>query len=105
MKIELLYFAGCPSYRDTLSTLEQVLAAEKIDAQIEMVRIIDEDDARQKQFVGSPTLRADGEDLFPEQTSGVFAMQCRVYWTTQGFKGTPTFDMLRGALRRLRVSQ
>ena len=100
MRIELLYFDDCPSYQDARATLEQILAEESITAQIEMVRVVDDDDAQAKQFVGSPTLRMNGADLFPEQLSGVFAMQCRVYRTSQGFKGTPSKEMLRDALRQ-----
>lgn len=99
MKIELLYFDECPSYQVARVLLEQVLAEEGITAPIEMIRVADEDDALDKQFVGSPTLRVNGADLFPDQTSDVFAMQCRVYRTPQGFKGVPTKEMLRAALR------
>ncbi len=98
MKIELLYFDDCPSYQEARAMLEQILAEERIGAQIEMVRVVDDADAQEKQFVGSPTLRMNGADLFPEQASGIFAMQCRVYRTPQGFKGVPTKEMLRAAL-------
>ncbi len=100
MRIELLYFDDCPSYQDARATLEQILAEESISAQIEMVRVVDDDDAQPRQFVGSPTLRVNGADLFPEQTSGIFAMQCRVYRTPQGFKGVPTKEVLRDALHK-----
>lgn len=98
MKIELFYFDDCPSCQNAPALLEQVLAEEGIDATIEMIRVMDDADAVSKQFVGSPTLRVSGADLFPDQMSGVYAMQCRVYRTPQGCKGIPTKEMLRGAL-------
>ncbi len=98
MKIELLYFDDCPSYQEARAMMEQILAEERIGAQIEMVRVADDDDAQAKQFVGSPTLRVNSVDLFPEKVSGIFAMQCRVYRTPQGFKGVPTKEMLHDAL-------
>lgn len=100
MKIQLLYFDECPSYQSARSTLDQVLTEEGIDASVEMMRVAEEEDAVKKQFVGSPTLRINGADLFPEQTSGVYAMQCRVYRTPEGFKGVPTKEMMREALKR-----
>lgn len=100
MRIELLYFDDCASYQEARATLEQILAEESITAQIEMVRVVDDDDAQAKQFVGSPTLRVNGADLFPEQLSGAFAIQCRVYRTPEGFKGIPTKELLRTALQR-----
>lgn len=98
MRIELLYFDNCPSYQEAHTMLEQILSEEGTAAPIEMIRVVDEDDALSKQFVGSPTLRVNGADLFPEQTSGIFAMQCRVYRTPKGFKGVPTKQMLRAVL-------
>ncbi len=100
MRMELLYFDDCPSYQDARATLEQILAEESITAQIEMIPVVDNDDAQAKQFFGSPTLCMNGADLFPEQTSGIFAMQCRVYRTPQGFKGVPSKEMLRDALHK-----
>lgn len=99
MRVKLLYFDGCPSYRTAAMTLEQVFVEEGIDASIEMIRVVDEDDAVSKQFVGSPTLRVNGMDLFPDQMSGVYAMQCRVYPTPEGFRSAPSKEMLRGALQ------
>lgn len=98
MKIQILYIDECASYQNAREWLEQVLAEEGMYAPIEMIRVTDEEDAVNKQFVGSPTLRVDGADLFPEQTSNVYAIQCRVYRTAQGFKGTPTKEMLRAAI-------
>lgn len=98
MKIELLYFDECPSYQIGRALLEQTLAEERIPAQIEMVQVGNDDDAQAKRFVGSPTLRVDGADLFPEQTAEVYAMQCRIYRTPQGFNGVPTKTMLRSVL-------
>jgi hypothetical protein len=43
--------------------------------------------------------RLHGTDLFPEQNSGVYAMQCRVYRTPEGFSGAPSKEMLRAALQ------
>lgn len=100
MRIELLYFDDCASYQDARATLEQILAEESITAQIEMVRVVDDDDAQARQFVGSPTLRVNGADLFPEHSSAIFAMQCRVYRTPQGLKGVPSKEMLRDALHK-----
>ena len=100
MKIELLYLTDCPSYQGARIAVEQVLVEEGIAAPMEMVCVMDEDDATMKQFVGSPTLRVNGADLFPDQMSGVYSMQCRVYHTPQGFKGIPTKEVLRAALRR-----
>jgi hypothetical protein len=99
MKVELLYFDGCPSYRTVQRLLDQVLAEEGIAATVAMVRIEDEADALRQQFLGSPTLRFDGVDPFAKPGQDNFAMQCRVYHTPEGLKGWPTKEMLRTAVR------
>jgi hypothetical protein len=51
-------------------------------------------------FPGSPTIRVDGHDLFP-QGSGereVWGLGCRVYATPEGVKGAPTAELVREAL-------
>ncbi len=99
MKVELLWFDGCPSYQTARALLEQVLREEKIDAAIEMVQVHDNADAAAKRFLGSPTIRLNGADPFVEAGQDDFAMQCRVYRTPQGLKGSPTKEMLRAAVR------
>lgn len=99
MKIELLYIDACPSYQMVKMDLEQILAEAEAEASIEMVRVVDVTDAVSKHFLGSPTLRVNGADLFPDQMSGVYAMQCRVYRTPAGLRGVPSKGMLRAALQ------
>ena len=101
MKIELLWFDECPSYQQARALLEQVLREEKIDATIEMVQVHDRADAVAKKFLGSPTIRLNGVDPFAEPGQNNFAMQCRVYRTPEGLKGTPTKEMLRAAVENL----
>lgn len=99
MKVELLWFDGCPSYRHAQELLEQVLREENIVAPIEMVQVHDSADAFAKKFLGSPTIRLNGADPFAEPGQNNFAMQCRVYRTPEGLKGWPTKEMIRAAVR------
>ncbi len=99
MKIELLWFDGCPSYQNAQDMLEQVLREEKIDAAIEMVQVQDSAAAVAKRFLGSPTIHLNGVDPFTEPGQNNFAMQCRVYRTPAGLQGWPTKEMLRAAVR------
>jgi hypothetical protein len=99
MKIELLWFDGCPSYQNAQEILEQVLREEKISAPIEMVQVSDSADAVAKKFLGSPTIHLDGFDPFALPGQEDFEMQCRVYRTPAGLKGSPTKEMLRAAVR------
>jgi hypothetical protein len=71
MKIEILHFDGCPTYRATENTLRQVLAEEGMQADIELVALNSDEEARRLLFPSSPTIRVDGRDLFPRQSARI----------------------------------
>ena len=98
MKIELLYFEGCPSWETGLKNLQAALSEENLSASIEMVNVMDEDAATRLKFLGSPHFRVDGEDLWHEDRE-TYSLSCRIYPTSEGIKGFPTVSMLREQLR------
>ena len=65
MEVEILYFDGCPSYREAQATLEEVLSQGDVSAEVRPVAVNTDEDARRLRFPGSPTLRVDGEDCSP----------------------------------------
>ena len=100
MKVELLYFDGCPGYETAQKTLIEVLADEGIEANVTLVAVNTDGEARRLRFPGSPTIRVDGRDLFPAPEREDWRLGCRVYATPEGLKGSPTTEMLREALKR-----
>ena len=99
MKIELFYFDGCPSWQAGLKNLNAALQAEGIDAPVKLVKVLDDADAEEKHFLGSPSFRVNGVDLWDEKRAS-YSLSCRVYSTPQGMKGSPTAEMLRETLRK-----
>jgi hypothetical protein len=101
MQVELLWWEGCPSYPETLADLERALAAAGLDNHVEMVEIESDEQARRERFPGSPTIRIDGEDVFPGDEPEPFSLTCRVYRLRDGRPSpTPDPDDLREAIRR-----
>ena len=98
MKIEILHFDGCPTYRATENTLRQVLAEEGMQADIELVALNSDEEARRLLFPSSPTIRVDGRDLFPTPEREDWRLVCRVYATPEGLMSSPTAQMLNAAL-------
>ena len=98
MEVEILYFDGCPSYREAQATLEEVLSQGDVTAEVRLVAVDTDEEARRLRFPGSPTIRVDGEDLFPVPDRTEYALGCRIYATAEGPKGSPTAMMLRAAL-------
>src|SRR5215203_565987 len=101
MKVEILYFDGCPTYLRAEETLRGVLAREEVEADVELVAVNTDQEARRLRFPGSPTIRVDGEDLFPVPERAGYALGCRMYATPEGLKDSPTTEMLREALAKM----
>lgn len=98
MKIDLLYFDGCPSWEGGMQNLMAALEAEGLEAEIELVNVKDEAQAAHWKFLGSPSFQVGGVDWWPEERAD-YQLSCRVYPTPQGMKGAPTVEMLREKLR------
>ena len=98
MEVEILYFDGCPSYLEAEETLRWVLKEEALDAEVDLIAVNTDEEAQELRFPGSPTLRMDGEDLFPVPERAGYALGCRMYATPEGLKGSPTAKLVRAAL-------
>lgn len=97
MRLEILYFGGCPTYRGARRTLSEALRAEGLEA--ELVAVETNEEAERLRFPGSPTIRADGRGLFPLPDRPAWALGCRTYRTPEGLRGSPTAGMVRASLR------
>ena len=100
MKMEILYFDGCPTYLAAEKTLREVLEERGIAAEVELVAVNTDGEARELRYAGSPTIRVDGEDLFPLPERAEYALGCRMYATSEGLRGSPTSAMLSEALAK-----
>lgn len=90
VSIEILYFDGCPNAEDAREMVTDVINQAGVDAQIVMIKVETNADAREKHFIGSPSIRVEGKDV---DTAGgenqQYSMRCRVYFTDQGMSGLP----------------
>ncbi len=98
INIELLYFDGCPNWIEGMENLKTALTLERIEAQVILRVVVDNVEATRLKFLGSPSFRINGMDLWDEKRS-TYDLSCRVYLTPQGLKGCPTVEMLREKLR------
>lgn len=97
LKFEILYFDDCPSWKNVHELLNRVLGDYGITPEISFTRVETHEEAVKNEFVGSPTIRVNGQDLFPTG-SDQYALGCRVYPTPQGFLGYPNEEMLQEKL-------
>jgi hypothetical protein len=72
---------------------------------VEVVKVETEEQARELQFVGSPTIRVDGQDIDPPDDSN-YALTCRAYQLADDrISPLPSKDMIRRAVRSPARSQ
>jgi hypothetical protein len=101
MRVELLYWDGCPSHPQALDDLRAAMSELSLDPDAIEVREVDTDDeADAERFTGSPTIRIDGVDV-QDPGAGPVGLTCRVYHLRDGrISPTPDPADLRDALRR-----
>lgn len=104
MRVQLLYFDGCPSWQVAEARLRDALVAVGLAELVELVEVTTQEQAERLGFRGSPSVLVDGRDLFT-QTGTDFGLMCRVYSTPDGLRGSPTTEQLVDALGGLAPRQ
>jgi hypothetical protein len=99
MRIELLHIDDCPNTARALERVEAALAAlGRDDVAVHLRLIKSAADTVRTGFAGSPTITADGADIFPAGSPSS-DLACRIYPTPGGHEGAPTVDQVIEALK------
>lgn len=100
MKVEFLYFEGCPNFKSALELLRQVLAEEGVDASVEQINVTSTEKAVKNKFLGSPSIRVNGLDIEKEaRDSTDYGEECRIYLNDGALPGIPPKELIRDAVR------
>ncbi len=101
MTVEVLYFDGCPSYEALLPRLRELLHEAGVEETIELCQVQTPQAAERERFLGSPTVRVDGQDVDPNAAQRTdFGLKCRLYPTREGLRGVPPDEWVLKALAR-----
>jgi len=100
MKIEVLYVPNWPNHAVALGRLREILAGERLEAQLNEVLVSSAAMAHSLKFPGSPTIRINGHDIAPQDgETASFGLMCRLYANGDG---APSHQILRDAIQRAR---
>src|SRR5438105_8338290 len=100
MKIEVLYFDGCPNHKPAVERVQQLLREEGAVAEVVEVNVSDASIAQKVGFLGSPSIRVNQLDVEPEaRAARDYGMMCRTYAVDGRREGLPSREMLRQAIR------
>lgn len=101
VKVELLYFDGCPGYAELRPRLEHLLAQQGLLDELHLVPVPTLEQAQERRFLGSPTLRVNGRDVEPAvEGRSDYGMKCRLYSTSAGSAHAPSDELIVAALER-----
>lgn len=95
MKLELLYFDGCPNWKIAAERLDDIATRRGLAVERHIVATAEEAEAAR--FRGSPTILVDGRDPFASGDEP-FGLACRVYQTPDGPAGSPTAEQLEAVI-------
>lgn len=96
LRVDVLYFDGCPNHAPTVELARRVVADLGVEAEVNEIPVESAEDAEAKRFLGSPSVRVNGRDIEPgAETQSSYALSCRMY----GESGIPPRDWLVDALR------
>lgn len=100
MKVEILYFDGCPSFEAVLPRLRRIVAEEGGDPEaIELIAVETLEAAEANRFLGSPSVRVDGRDVDPGAAQREdFGLKCRIYRPAGGQSPVPPDSWIREAV-------
>lgn len=98
--VEVLVVSGCPGTQLAVARINEATSALAMETNLRFVTVQDEAQAKELRFVGSPTVRVEGEDV--EDVSGrPFGLSCRLYDTDDGTtERAPSLASIRAALAR-----
>ena len=98
MKIEVLYFEGCPNHASAMEMVQRVLVRKGIQAQIVSLDVQDVETATRLGFLGSPSIRVNGTDIEPGRQDDPPFFGCRTYNVQGKMVGVPPEEWLLEAL-------
>jgi len=100
MKIEVLYFDGCPNHKPAVERVQQLLREEGVSAEVLEVNVSDASIVQRVGFLGSPSVRVNGLDVEPAaRAAREYGMMCRTYSVDGRREGLPSRELLRHAIR------
>jgi hypothetical protein len=84
-RVELLWWRECPSWERALAMLREAVVEHGLDPEsVEVIEVDTDEAAERRRFVGSPTIRIDGNDIQPPVEGEPTGLACRVYRRRDG---------------------
>jgi hypothetical protein len=100
MKVEVLYIEGCPNHWPVVEQVYSILDEMGIAEMVYEIPVATIEQAKTVGFLGSPTIRVDGEDIEKDAQGGMwgFSYSCRTYTEQGKLSGVPSRELICRAI-------
>jgi hypothetical protein len=97
-RIELLFTEECPHREETRRLITEILEEEHLDIPLFEVCVRTAEEAARHRFIGSPSVRVNGEDIEHRHKDVPYTLACRLYRHEDRFSGVPPKALIRAAV-------
>lgn len=99
MKVEVLYFEGCPNHVPTVKRVRETLNGLGLPDDVHEIEVDAYEKAQASGFLGSPSVRINGVDIEPlARDAKIFGMTCRTYVDNGARTGLPSPKLISAAI-------
>lgn len=99
IRVEVLARSDCPNRGMALQVVARAVERSGVAADVQIVDVRTESEARRLRVLGSPSVLVDGVDVEPGAIErSDFTLACRVYRCDHGIQGWPEEAWIRSAL-------
>ncbi len=98
MKVVIEHVEDCPSWGAAAANVREAARLLGMPVEVESCLVSTVEQARERGFTGSPTIRVDEVDPFAIPGAPA-ALACRLYATPSGPAGLPTVEQIADVLR------
>lgn len=102
MKIEVLYFDTCPSYKQAIANVKAVIKEKHLQADLLLIKVESAEKAEKVGFQGSPSVRINGKDL--EGRDEGYSFSCRLYRVNGKPAMAPSKEQISAKLESLMIN-
>jgi hypothetical protein len=93
--VEVLTIEDCPHGEPALELARAIISDVGVDADVRLV-FVERREVEQRRFLGSPSLRVDGNDIEPgAELRTDYSYSCRLYRTSAGAAPLPDIAWIR----------
>ena len=99
MKVEVLYFKGCPNHLPTVKRVRETLHGMGLHDEVREIEVDTYEKAEASGFLGSPSVRINGVDIEPSaREAKMFGLTCRTYIDGATRTGLPSRELISAAI-------